>query len=309
MATNEDAVKGRWWELNGSREKGRHPFERLPEPICPLLLESFSVLIGSFCLFFPPSWAKIPKGIFPSIKWRKGQGTNLWIRCFSNKWFKCLCRLQQLCNAPCLTGLPRWFNCKEYSRWCRRHRRHGFNPWVGKIPWRREWQPPPVFLPEKYHGQRRPGRLQSMGSDLDTNELAHTHVFDWLFPKCLFKDFTGGNSFTVSLRGRYRDLPHPLYADTSTASLVSTSPNRKVSFFFSFHVFPGWSPSSCFLPTNPAYYSLPTSLRLFFLWFSYTLFCLSGAIISSISWGYLWGWLPSRQHSFYSDPTLEGNFN
>ena len=33
-------------------------------------------------------------------------------------------------------------------------RRPGFGPWVGKIPWRREWQPTPVFLPEEYHGQR-----------------------------------------------------------------------------------------------------------------------------------------------------------
>ena len=30
----------------------------------------------------------------------------------------------------------------------------GFNPWVGKIPWRRKWQPTPVFLPGKSHGQR-----------------------------------------------------------------------------------------------------------------------------------------------------------
>ena len=30
----------------------------------------------------------------------------------------------------------------------------GFNPWVGKIPWRRKWQPTPVFLPGKVHGQR-----------------------------------------------------------------------------------------------------------------------------------------------------------
>ena len=30
----------------------------------------------------------------------------------------------------------------------------GFNPWVGKIPWRRAWQPTPVFLPEEFHGQR-----------------------------------------------------------------------------------------------------------------------------------------------------------
>ena len=30
----------------------------------------------------------------------------------------------------------------------------GFDPWVGKIPWRRKWQPAPVFLPGKSHGQR-----------------------------------------------------------------------------------------------------------------------------------------------------------
>ena len=30
----------------------------------------------------------------------------------------------------------------------------GFNPWVGKIPWRRKWQPTPVFLPGESHGQR-----------------------------------------------------------------------------------------------------------------------------------------------------------
>ena len=29
-----------------------------------------------------------------------------------------------------------------------------FDPWVGKIPWRRKWQPTPVFLPGKSHGQR-----------------------------------------------------------------------------------------------------------------------------------------------------------
>jgi len=31
----------------------------------------------------------------------------------------------------------------------RRHRRYGFDPWVRKIPWRRKWQPTPVFLPGK----------------------------------------------------------------------------------------------------------------------------------------------------------------
>ena len=33
-------------------------------------------------------------------------------------------------------------------------RRWGFNPWVRKIPWRRKWQPTPVFSPGKSHGQR-----------------------------------------------------------------------------------------------------------------------------------------------------------
>ena len=32
--------------------------------------------------------------------------------------------------------------------------RHGFDPWVGKIPWKRIWQPTPVFLPGESHGQR-----------------------------------------------------------------------------------------------------------------------------------------------------------
>ena len=36
----------------------------------------------------------------------------------------------------------------------RRCKRFGFNPWVGKIPWRRKWQPTPVFLPGEFHGRR-----------------------------------------------------------------------------------------------------------------------------------------------------------
>ena len=43
---------------------------------------------------------------------------------------------------------------KKPAYQCRRHKRHGFNPWVGKIPWRRKWQPTPVFLPGESHGQR-----------------------------------------------------------------------------------------------------------------------------------------------------------
>ena len=49
---------------------------------------------------------------------------------------------------------PRWLSGKESAYQCRRCRRRKFDPWVGKIPWRRKWQPTLVFLPGKSHGQR-----------------------------------------------------------------------------------------------------------------------------------------------------------
>ena len=54
-------------------------------------------------------------------------------------------------------------------------RRLGFNPWVGKIPWRRKRQPTPVFLPGKSHGQRRlvgysPWSHKRVGYDLATKQ-------------------------------------------------------------------------------------------------------------------------------------------
>ena len=46
-------------------------------------------------------------------------------------------------------GLARWLRGKESTCQCRRP---GFDPWVRNIPWRRKWQPTPVFLPGKSHG-------------------------------------------------------------------------------------------------------------------------------------------------------------
>ena len=51
---------------------------------------------------------------------------------------------------------------------CRRPR---FNPWVENIPWRREWQPIPVFLPGDFHGQRSLAGYNLWGcKELDTTE-------------------------------------------------------------------------------------------------------------------------------------------
>ena len=54
----------------------------------------------------------------------------------------------------CRLGFPGGASGKEPACQCRRHERCRFDPWVGKIPWRRAWQPSPVFLPGESHGQR-----------------------------------------------------------------------------------------------------------------------------------------------------------
>ena len=49
-------------------------------------------------------------------------------------------------------GFPGGASGKEPSCQCRRYKRHGFDPWVGKIPWRREQLPTQVFWPRESHG-------------------------------------------------------------------------------------------------------------------------------------------------------------
>ena len=53
-----------------------------------------------------------------------------------------------------LSGFPGSASDKEPTCPFRRSKRCRFYPWVGKIPWRRAWQPTPVFLPGESHGQR-----------------------------------------------------------------------------------------------------------------------------------------------------------
>ena len=67
-----------------------------------------------------------------------------------------------------LGGLPWWHSGEESTCQCRRL---GFSPWVGKISWRRKWQPTAIFLPGKSHGQRSLAGLQSMGLQRTGHEL------------------------------------------------------------------------------------------------------------------------------------------
>ena len=54
--------------------------------------------------------------------------------------------------------------------------RPGFDPWVGKIPWRREWLCTPVFLPGEFHGQRNLAGYSPWGSQkVGHNWMTHFH--------------------------------------------------------------------------------------------------------------------------------------
>ena len=70
-------------------------------------------------------------------------------------------------------------------------KRLGFDPWVGKIPWRRAWKPTPVFLPRESDGQRSLVGYSPWGcKELDTSEWLSMHAhfiihhmsFQWQFP-------------------------------------------------------------------------------------------------------------------------------
>ena len=77
---------------------------------------------------------------------------------------------------------------KEPACQCGRHKRHGFDPWVGKIPWIRAWQPTPVFLPGESHGQRSLAGYSPWGrKQLDMTEASeHRHHY----PVCLCRGTT-----------------------------------------------------------------------------------------------------------------------
>ena len=74
-------------------------------------------------------------------------------------------------NFSVAVGFPGGASGKEFTSQCRRCKRHAFGPWFGKIPWRRERQPTPVFLPGESHGQRSLAGYSPWGhKESDTTE-------------------------------------------------------------------------------------------------------------------------------------------
>ena len=66
---------------------------------------------------------------------------------------------------------------KESACQCRRHQRCQFDSWVGKNLWKRKWQPTPVFLPGKFHGQGSLASYSSYSSkELNMTEDTFMHI-------------------------------------------------------------------------------------------------------------------------------------
>ena len=118
----------------------------------------------------------------------------LFHSCFSVLYLSVLSLLPDTCNSPsflllfcpswvtnirqkCLWSFPSGSAGKEPNCQCRKYKRHEFYPLgifiplVGKIPWKRKWQPTPVFLPGKSHEQRSLAGYSPWGhKESDTTE-------------------------------------------------------------------------------------------------------------------------------------------
>ena len=93
-------------------------------------------------------------------------------------------------------SFPSGSSGKEPTCQCRRYKRRRFNPWVRKIPQRREWQPALVFLPGKSHGQRSlvgysPQGHKESGMTESTQHTC-THLYGTI--KLIIMEFYKGSS-------------------------------------------------------------------------------------------------------------------
>ena len=151
--------------------------------------EALSVTAGSPVFFFLsgptkrlhfspnlPRWQRPVTEFFGRSVSRSKVQSPVW-----HWWLFCLFPIVTMYwNYMIYRGIVRWkqgflggASGKEPACQCRRLKRHGFDPWVKKFPWRRAWQPTPVFLSRESHGQRSLAGYSPWGcKELDTNEAA-----------------------------------------------------------------------------------------------------------------------------------------
>ena len=119
----------------------------------PTAAHQFAALVFFYLLilFSTYSWvARWSNGENSSLEKRRSQfessGITQTMWCYVRDFILSETPVTHLSTA--YNGLPRWLGGKEPTCQCRRRRRYGLDPWVGKIPWRRKWPPTSVCLQE-----------------------------------------------------------------------------------------------------------------------------------------------------------------
>ena len=146
-------------------------------------------------------------------------------------------------------GFPGGTSVKEPVCQCRRPKRRGFDPWLGKIPWWRTRQPSPVFFPGESHGQRSLAGYSPWGhKELNTTEVtshAHTHVYSIVNSFCrtvgksnIVKQlYSNRNEFLKKMHIMSRDAqsassPMPGFLVCQVRDLIEQSPRNSLNTFY-----------------------------------------------------------------------------
>ena len=114
-----------------------------------LVLYRIKRVVASFLKKLPISGCNSPEPLLPNHKSRKHISISS-----QSSWAHPAPRFSRQVPLYWPTRASHAVQCKESICRCRNQERRGFDPWVGKIPFSRKWQPTPVFLPGKSHGQR-----------------------------------------------------------------------------------------------------------------------------------------------------------
>ena len=130
-------------------------------------------------------WIEKPGRLQPTGSQRVGNdwATNTFTLLFSTLWlirWILLSSYSLYMRIFIVEFLLQLFSGKESTCKCRSRRRLRFDPWVGKIPWRRAWQPTPVFLPGEPHGQRSLAGYCSSRHKVGYDQSECMQAHDWI---------------------------------------------------------------------------------------------------------------------------------
>ena len=107
--------------------------------------------------------------------WKDGNSTEEKQEMLKRYWYSVFL-LTFIAFVQVAKEFPKWLSSKKICLQCRRQ---GSNPWVRKMPWKRKWQPTPVFSPGEFHGQRSLVGFSPWGHRARHNlatEHIHTHT-------------------------------------------------------------------------------------------------------------------------------------